>query len=180
MAFRDLGPKRTISGAAQALKDEALRDPTKKSSGRGNNWSRVHNWVARARAWDNHMQSARDDVKRSYEKKWEQRRLDAVEEAWETGVALHEKATQMLAMPLVERRIEKDGKTTILKPSKWSFQTVSDMLRLAADLKASASAAATKPLDQCDEVELAAIEEANLAGKALQADGKRGADREDR
>jgi hypothetical protein len=106
MAFRDLGPKRTISGAAQALKDEALRDPTKKSSGRGNNWSRVHNWVARARAWDNHMQSARDDVKRSY--------------------------------------------------------------------------AATKPLDQCDEVELAAIEEANLAGKALQADGKRGADREDR
>jgi hypothetical protein len=158
LEYRNIRSKRSISLVSQKCNKHAS------ILGR---WSTKWAWVDRARAWDDHIQAARDEVRLAHVAKWEQRRMAAVEEAWTTGEALHQKALKMLGMPLVEKRVEKDGKTTVLKAGKWSFQTVTEMLRLAHDLRIMSTGSAVKPAEQCDDEELAALEEAHY--KALGA-----------
>jgi hypothetical protein len=158
LIYRNLGRNRSLESACQK---SAGSVPLLKR------WSKQWKWVSRALAWDDFLQRARDDEHLSHAAKWEQRRIQAVEEAWEAGDALREKALQMLATPLVEKRSEKDGKTIILKPAKWSFQNVTDMLRLADELRNISTSSIIKPAEKCDADELDIIEEANREAKAL-------------
>jgi hypothetical protein len=163
--YRDIGENRSLEIVGQKCgKNVSLL-------GR---WSRKHDWVARARAWDSFLQRARDDVHLAHAVRWEERRMEAVEEAWTTGEAVHKKAMEMLALPLVEKKLDRDGKTTILKPVKWSLGTVVEMLRLANELRLMSTASAIKPLEECDDDELDAIEEANRAAKSAHSRSGRG------
>jgi hypothetical protein len=159
LAYRDLGSKRSIELASRKCNKHAS------ICGR---WSTKWGWVARARAWDNDMQEARDEVQRKWAAQWEERRVVAISETYEIGLALQEKAKKMMAMPLVETRVEKDGKVTILKPAKWTYQSVTEMLRLAHDLLVTSTGSAANPVEQCGDTELEAIEEANYAAKAVE------------
>ena len=52
----------------------------------------------------------------------------------------------MLKWPIRERIIERDGRTVIVRPGKWSFRDVVAMLDMAAQLAASACAAMGRTL----------------------------------
>jgi hypothetical protein len=125
-------------------------------------WSSRFGWVERCRAWDNHLQSERDRVFRAEARKWERRRIQALESAWLDAQGLRERARKMLAFPLSTQTVEsKDGKTiTTVKPARWTMGQAAMMLRLAAEIEAAIAAATAKdPADMTD-AELIGIEEA--------------------
>jgi hypothetical protein len=78
-----------------------------------------------------------------------------LEETWTVAQSLLDKAKKMLEMPIVDRTTD-DGRTTI-KAARWTFQTASEMTRLAVEMKQRASETATPPAGECEDVELAAI-----------------------
>ena len=62
-------------------------------------WSTLRDWRGRACAWDDHLQAERDQVAREEAAKWERRRLQALEDGWQTCRALRALLAQMLAIP---------------------------------------------------------------------------------
>ena len=62
-------------------------------------WSALRDWRGRAGAWDAHLQAERDEVARQEAAKWERRRLQALEDGWQTCQALRARLGQMLALP---------------------------------------------------------------------------------
>ena len=61
-------------------------------------WSALRDWRRRASAWDAHLQAERDEVAREEAAKWERRRLQALEDGWQTCQALRARLEQMLAL----------------------------------------------------------------------------------
>ena len=93
LAYRDLGPSRYPRGDAERLgkrpglpqADRAVVGPARLAQ--------------RAGAWDDHLQAERDKVAAEEAAKWERRRLQALEEGWQTCRALRARLEQMLAIP---------------------------------------------------------------------------------
>lgn len=138
-AFRiycDLGPTRTTT--AVAAKYGASRALMSR-------WSYRHAWVKRAAMWD----ASNEAVRRAAEAKalkeqadvWAQRQLEYRGKAWELSEGLLKKATEMLALPVVQRTVSDDGKTVIINPGKWhlghaiqALKTVDELRRLLLGL----------------------------------------------
>ncbi len=113
LAYRDLGPGRTHEEARKSL---GRRPGDLKPIER---WSALRDWRSRACAWDAHLQAERDKVAVEEVAKWERRRLQALEEGWQTCRALRARLAQMLAIspetPVVTP-LEPDGETQVAIP----------------------------------------------------------------
>jgi hypothetical protein len=129
LRFRDLGPDRTLSAVYQGCTDGVPKHVSLLKR-----WSARWAWVERCEAWDSHLQAERDRARLVAERKWEERRLKAREAVYRNGLALRARAAEMLRFPLAVSRTEKDGRTIVIHPAKWTFSTAAQLLRLAFDL----------------------------------------------
>lgn len=157
LVYRDLGLGRSLERVAETLAEGEHRtctghaplgiDRLKKLSAR-------NSWVDRSRAWDNHLQRERDRVAVEQAAEWERRRLAALESVWQDAERLRAKADKMLAFPLQRTVVECDDhghETTVIHPTKWTFWTAAQMLRMAAEIQAAVLEAVSKdPADLSD------------------------------
>ncbi len=93
LAYRDLGPWRTHEATRLRLgKRPGYLKPIER-------WSARRDWRLRAGAWDAHLQAERDEVTAQETAKWERRRLQAMEDGWQTCRALRARLAQRLDSP---------------------------------------------------------------------------------
>lgn len=151
-AYFALGSGRTI---------EAVARECTKSVSLLRRWSARFGWVERAAAYDDHLaairQAAREVALAREARKWELRRWAALEQVFQDGQRLREKAQAMLAMPVTEEVVGPDGSVTVKSAGRWTFLTAAQMLRLASELAAGALEAATQPVENLSDAELEAI-----------------------
>ncbi len=131
LKYRDMGAARSLEALNRGDAGAMPRIASLKRL------SAAHGWVERSRAWDNHLQAERDRVAAEYAAMWERRRLDAIDEAWNTSRRLREKADRMLAFPLQTTETSKDGQTVIISPARWTLSTALEMIRLAMEIEAN-------------------------------------------
>lgn len=147
-------------------------------------WSVRWDWVERSRHWDSRMaeaeQEAQERVRAEESAKWERRRMEAAEANWDRAQRVAVKAEEMLKGNLYEQSLDKDGKTVVIQPAKWTMATAGALLKLAAELQAAALGEAMGEADDGFDPAKASPEEcrAYLARegilKALPAPAKRG------
>jgi len=130
--YRDLGPRRSLRRAAELVYGEGTG-----SVRRIEKWSRAHDWVARAQAYDDYHEMIRREAIESYERSqgtdFGYRCAKLQEEVLSGKEALLEKIKQMLTWP-IERRVEsKDGKTVNVYPARWSYATIVKALQMLDD-----------------------------------------------
>src|SRR3954451_16993564 len=82
LAYRDHGPRRTFEATRVRLgKRPGYLKPIER-------WSARRDWRHRARAWDDQLQAERDEAAAEEAAKWERRRIQALEDGWQTCRAL--------------------------------------------------------------------------------------------
>jgi hypothetical protein len=165
LAFRDLGPRRTLAATAKKMRDAAKGQYNKRPPGKMDRWCSAWQWVRRAKDWDNQVQVEEDKVKIAYAAIWEKRRLESIEECYQTARGLIEKAQAMLRVPVTQQKT-KDG-TLIVNPAKWSFRDVAEIFKVAAELKQKACDASMPPDEDCEDIELEATVRSNQDTKAI-------------
>ena len=139
-AYRDLEPRdRSVLAAYRLAKGK----PTaRQAAGIWNRWCAEHRWVERAHAYDLHREAleraAREDM-------WRVRAAQVADTEWDLAQQLIARAQEMLRLPLVEQRLERDGRTIIVKPTRWTAADVRGYLELASRLMRLATG---KPTDQ--------------------------------
>jgi hypothetical protein len=148
LAYRDMGPSRTLEGVGKLL------DKSWRLCGR---WSSRWKWIARCEAWDSHLQRERDKVAAREAAKWERRRQAELERVWDVSDLAEAKLRQMLAFPLATTRTRRDGKTVIVRPVRWAMRDAIAGLKLIAEMKAAVLAAVTKDAGQLSDAEARAI-----------------------
>ena len=140
--YLGLGSGRTIRAAYQkcnGVKSEA------NAAGYFSTWASENEWTTRAHAFDTWRDSIDDKKYEAAAQKQQEivaeRRQEANNNAWDLYKLLIEKAKQMLAMPLVEQTLDRDGVTVIIKPVKFRFgdaattiQIADRLARLATDM----------------------------------------------
>jgi hypothetical protein len=130
--YAELGADRSLDAVARKL------DKSRSLLGR---WAARWDWVARARAWDDHRvkveRAAADTVAADRAAERERRRQEAEDGLWERAKRLAAKADEMLEAPLYSERTSKDGQAVIIEPAKWTLQTAAIFLKLAAELEAA-------------------------------------------
>ncbi len=117
--YFDLGPERSLRVVAQRCGHKAATVAR---------WSARHNWVARARAYDEHHLTMQDRERRELleqaakteAQKWLARLQEEREEEWETARALIARAREMLASPLED--------------TKWNWRDAGVLIEQAAKL----------------------------------------------
>lgn len=142
LAYRDLGPDRTIRGAYRQHSGNAGATFT---AGFFSQWAKQYEWERRARAWDGHVEKRRQQgIDRTAEEQgaeWEGRRNIAAEADWTLASKLREKAAILTDFPIATRQTGKDG-LTVIEP------TDAQTLRRAASVAQIASALAWGAIDR--------------------------------
>ena len=122
-------------------------------------WSINHQWVERCRIWDDHNESIRqverDRALAAHARLWERRRLEAIEQAYDCGEKLREKAMEMLKVGIRAKRITKNGEVKIVAAGRWSMKDAATFLKASAELKAAAIQAVgdLRPLESMTKAE---------------------------
>lgn len=147
LVYRDMGPSRTLAGVK----------PGRRAPGRIGLWSVRHQWVARAIAWDDHLQAERDRVAIAQACLWEERRQQHCEDTFRVGQALMAKGRAMLAFPNQKTTRQVDGETVIIEPAGWTFATAIGLAKAGIELTAAALAAVALDPADLDEATLRAI-----------------------
>jgi hypothetical protein len=150
LTYRDMGSDRSIEAASR--KHTKSLQNFKELSAR-------HNWVERCRQWDNFLQRERDKVAAQEARKWERRRQQELEANWEVTQQLRAKFEKMLAWPMQRQTTSKNGKTVIIEPARWSFQTVALIARTAAEIGAATLLAVATDVDDLSDAEARATSE---------------------
>lgn len=136
--YRELAPRdRSIDAAFNAANGHRKR--IKKASGTWRRWSVEHDWVARADAWDSHLRevelSAQEEAIAKEAAVWAERQRQQREDEWEARRRVLDKVYQMLQMPVVEQQVTSpDGRSVTVKPARWHFGTVAQLLDVVAKL----------------------------------------------
>lgn len=174
--YRDIGPRRSIGrmSSSKLLSDgvpDAAQAVSVPRRSRLEVYCQRHRWVARAKAWDDHLQAIRDREAARDAAKWERRRLAAAEQVWTDGQGLRERARALTKFPLVRMRIEErdaDGqpKTIVYEPVGWSLRDIAVLAKAAAELEAAALAAISQDPADLSEGELDAIRDVERAEAA--------------
>jgi hypothetical protein len=129
-------------------------------------WSLRHRWPTRRSSWRDHL--ARKDceeierLQREKTAKSAKRREQEAEEQYQDAQLLRRKARQMLEYPLSEKTVRgPEGKTFVVKPSRWSMDTGASLMRTAANLGSRALEEPSSAVqDQVEEkIELEALTE---------------------
>src|SRR5690606_19776546 len=90
-------------------------------------WVDQFDWKARAAEWDREQQRLEEAI-------WHERQAKVRDRAWSISEKMLERAEQMLALPLIEQVTEKDGKTVIIRPARWTMDSIPRMVTAAQDL----------------------------------------------
>jgi hypothetical protein len=175
--YRDLGPTRTLDAAYNAQqatkkpRPDAPADTGQKTASGGFRVMAIKwRWVERVRAWDAHVDKARQDAVLEKARQaatvsdteWAVRRLQQRQTEWKMREALLAKAEAMLSFPLATKEAETveqspDGMTvrrvTIWRPAKWTMQTALEAIKLAAELGRLATNMKPKPEDAAPAME---------------------------
>jgi hypothetical protein len=169
LCYRDLGPGRSV---VEAYRQRTGKGSAKQASGEWNAWAVRFGWAERAAAHDAHMeairQRAREAEAAAEAAKWERRRQEEVEAAWEAGESLRAKARAMLEFPVADEQVARteDGWTvTLRKPARWAFRDVGALLKIAAELKAAAVRAATQDISELSDTERGGIASVDYPGQ---------------
>jgi len=112
------------------------------TEGQGTRWGSRHLWRLRAALLDQKDAEAitaetRMAVARSaatQAQKHAERRLSVEDEAWELSWELVRVAKKMLQWPLSEQTVSKDGRTTVIKPAKWTMTNLPNIISVAGQL----------------------------------------------
>src|SRR4051794_24723061 len=103
-AYFELGPARSLDAVGRKLG---------KSGSLLSRWSSRFGWVGRAAAYDDHLaairQAAHEAALAREAEKWERRRWAALEEVFQLGGRLRDKARAMLDQPVAEEVVGPDG-----------------------------------------------------------------------
>jgi hypothetical protein len=148
LAYRDAGPDRSLESVSHSLN---------KSCTILGRWSARHGWVERVRAWENHLNEERDRVFIQEARKWARRRQQELEDTWGLVQAIRVKLKAMLAWPISRQRTEKDGKTIIFEPAKWTYQSVALLAKTSAEIGAATLMAAGHDPNDFTEAQLRLI-----------------------
>lgn len=140
-AYRDLYPPRDRSVLA-AYRQAKGKPHARRAAGIWNRWCAEHAWVERAHAYDLHREQLERQAR---EETWRVRAAQVADTEWDLAQQLIERAREMLRLPLVEQRLERDGRTIIIKPTRWSAGDVRGYAELASRLMRLATG---KPTDQ--------------------------------
>jgi hypothetical protein len=154
VAYRDLGPERTINAVAE-------------SSHRGPSilfrWSRTWNWGERTKLFDENIDRVRLRAMAlaaaKEASKWERRRQDCLERAFLDAEALRVKAREMLRVDAVREVVDADGGRTT-HPSdgpRWTFRDAGMILKTSVEIQAAVLHAVDKEFETIGEAELRAI-----------------------
>ncbi len=96
-------------------------------------WSVMWHWLDRISEYDSHMLNvqvkAREKVVAETAALWERRKRDRAERAYRIGEKMVARAEEMIAMPLTRKRLDRDGKTIVVEPSKWTLATACGMVK---------------------------------------------------
>lgn len=164
LTYRDLGEGRTVPEAyRQAKRKPDARQP----NGTWNKWAASRDWATRAQAYDDHLRSERDKVAAAEARKWERRRQQHLESAWDDAQKLRAKAGRMLDFPIARVEVVpgKDGKPdNHVHPAKWTFQTAAQILKFAVEMEAAVLTAAGKDPAELTDAEARAIAEEPESG----------------
>lgn len=114
-------------------------------------WSSRFNWVSRAADYDTHesvnRQIAIDKATADEATKWAKRQAQIREDGFSTYLALKAKADLMLQFPLKTEKLSTDGKTVIIEPAEWSFNTAVRMQETALKLGRLSAELSTENVD---------------------------------
>jgi hypothetical protein len=143
-------------------------------------WSNKYDWVARVNRWQE-LEQART------EEEWRDRRREIREREWEQAKALIERAEKMLQYPLHEKvlitAVEDDGAVhkTILKPIRWSSNTIAQFTKTASDLARLAAEMETERtvVEWREKAQEAGINPQELFNDLVDAAAQRMAEKED-
>lgn len=138
--YRDLGLKRTLDDAFRS-RPGAGPDP-KKAPGQWGIWSMRWQWVARAEAWDAHIdaeqRSAQEEAARKAGAEHAQRVIAQQDIELQARDKLLQRVNEMLMLPVIETTTQTDPVTgraiQIIKPGKWGFGDVVRALALVSQL----------------------------------------------
>lgn len=136
--YRDMPPRdRSVDAAFHTA--TGRQKGGKRAAGRWWKWSADYEWKARAEAYDRHLRdlelAAQEEAIAKDAEKWAERQRKQREDEWEARNKVLEKVNAMLQMPIVEQQVvSPDGRTVIVKPAKWTFATVAQLLELMAKL----------------------------------------------
>jgi hypothetical protein len=72
---------------------------------------------------------------------------------------LRAKLEKMLAWPVQRQTTSKDGKTVVIEPARWSFQTIALIARTAAEIEAATLLAVATDVDAFSDAEARATSE---------------------
>jgi hypothetical protein len=158
VAFRDLGSGRSV---VAAYRQKTGKEQAKQASGEWNSWASRFDWQIRATAYDAHQEAVRRraiDAELAREAaKWERRRQEALERGWENAQKLYQQAETMLTWPLSTQRTSKDGMKVVIRPARWSKETMFKVLRAAVELEAAVLTAVSKDPANMSDAELAGV-----------------------
>lgn len=146
--YRDMPKPRSIDGIYRATREQhsgGHGDARIRASGRFRGWSLTWRWIDRADAWDRHLdQEARriqEESNRAAAERLAARRAQAIESELTLADRLIERATQMLAFPIMEQTIElgqdEQGRRVVqhVKPTRWRIADAAQMVKTAAELR---------------------------------------------
>ena len=150
LAYRDLGPWRTHEATRMRLgKRPGYLKPIER-------WSALRDWRGGPCAWDDHLQAERDKVAAEEAAKWERRRLQALEEGWQTlpgaagqagADARHRPRRRRPSprpsrprrcrrpSPTPSRRPRRPRTTAGRGPTRWNDMTVARLAKLVVELE---------------------------------------------
>lgn len=106
LAYRDLGPERTLVGAYRVVKGSAASTSSRKNSTVPTSWIRMRDrweWVERAQLWDREEYAR---LEQKVRKSLEQHYIDALDLAHQVNAAALRKALELIGMPAVYKAIE--------------------------------------------------------------------------
>jgi hypothetical protein len=138
--YRDLGPKRSLNAAYTKSRGVKGASKERRATGTWHRWAIEHHWVARATAYDDHVDAK---ARAEREAKWAERQAQVDDRAWESAEQLLGRAQEMLEFPLVEQRADRDGKTIVIKPSRWRLRDAEAFVSIADRLMRLATGKAT-------------------------------------
>lgn len=152
IAYRNLGPKRSIEALVQSC-----TETSPKTVRQYKNLSAKYGWVERCRAWDDYLQAERDKEAAKHAAEIERRRLAEIQDVFDMGSQLRATVRQMLKFPLATMTTSKDGKTTVVEPARWTLRDAFAGAKVSVEMIAAALAAWGKDTVDMTDGELEAV-----------------------
>ena len=162
LAYRDLGPNRSLDAVAKRLS---------KSLAIVGRWSSDYSWQARVRAFENHLERVRCEARcRATAQEavadarlWERRKRASLEKFYEASERLRKVGTRMLGVA-VTRLVEVDGLSELEAVGNWRTVDASRLLKVACEIQSVVLEAATRPFESMSTAELEAVAGTDVAG----------------